>query len=136
MPTPRIATVTLENGYKWQTRINGSIQSIKKYFLNQYWDYEPYPSEKQSRCTNVEVSPPLIRAMRLNEIDEWGRPLAQDTEGNLYCEINLGKGEVEEWCTTTTAREPNLPVGLLDDGDYQFSYNEEDGTIQQKRYFH
>lgn len=109
-----IATVTLANGYTWQTRINGSPEQISDYFYGKLWDCEPFPSEKKSRCIRVVVSPAIIKAQRLNEQNYWDQPLAEDEDGNIYCDISLGlKGkEGEEWKATTPEGEPSHSVIL------------------------
>ena len=122
----RLAIVTLENGYSWKTRINGTIESIKKYFLNKEWDCEPFPSEKKSLCIDVKVSEPFITSEDipytsrqivtvekiLDECDYDGRSLAIDHDGNLYCDVNLDINN-PDWYTMTYQGEPNFPVLLF-----------------------
>jgi len=111
----RIAKVTLENGHTWKTRINGTPEEISNYFYGKLWDCEPFPSEKRSRCIRVEVSPPVVKAQRLNEKDSWDRPLAKDKDGNIYCDIGLGIERFgESWHTMTAEGEPDLPIILID----------------------
>jgi len=51
----RIATVTTENGYQWTTSINGTNESISKYFLGAYFHTEPFPSEVMSQAVKVVI---------------------------------------------------------------------------------
>jgi hypothetical protein len=32
----------------------------------------------------------MIKLKELHQLDEWGRPLYKDIEGNYYCDVNLG----------------------------------------------
>ena len=50
-----IATVTCENGHSWSTRINGTIESIKRYFLGTVFDTGTYLNEEMSKCVKCEV---------------------------------------------------------------------------------
>lgn len=51
----KIAKLTTKSGYTWQTRINGSVETIKDYFLGKPFNVESYPSEKKSKVIKVEI---------------------------------------------------------------------------------
>ena len=54
-----------------------------------------------------------IKATRLNRTDRWDRPLAKDEQGNIYCDVSLGRIEaLEDWHTVTPEGEPSYPVRL------------------------
>jgi hypothetical protein len=51
----KIAKLTTKSGYTWQTRVNGSVETIKDYFLGKPFNIESYPSEKKSKVIKVEI---------------------------------------------------------------------------------
>jgi len=51
----RTAHITTENGTQWSTSINGSNESIRRYFLGQYFDTGIYPKEDMSKVVNVAI---------------------------------------------------------------------------------
>jgi len=55
MTTTTIAKVTCKNGFTWETQVNGTDESIKKYFLHQYFHTAPFPQEILSEAIAVEI---------------------------------------------------------------------------------
>jgi len=51
----KIAKLTTKSGYTWKTRVNGSVETIKDYFLDKPFNVESYPSEKKSKVIKVEI---------------------------------------------------------------------------------
>ena len=51
----RTAIITTEDGTQWSTDINGSNETIRKYFMDKYFDVGTYPLEKMSRVINLVI---------------------------------------------------------------------------------
>ena len=51
----RTAYCTCANGYQWATSINGSNESIRKYFMGSIINTSSYPGEVMSRVVNVAI---------------------------------------------------------------------------------
>jgi len=49
------AKVTTKSGHSWTTSINGTYQSIVKYFMGKRFDVGVYPQEKMEQVVSVEV---------------------------------------------------------------------------------
>lgn len=51
----RTATITTSSGHTWTTDINGTDESICDYFLGEWFDVEPYPSERKEQAVSVTI---------------------------------------------------------------------------------
>lgn len=51
----RTATITTTSGHTWTTDINGTDSEICRYFLGEWFDVEPYPSERKERALFVNI---------------------------------------------------------------------------------
>ena len=49
------AIVTTEEGTTWSTPINGTEETIKKYFMNKYFNVGVFPEEKMEKVVNVNI---------------------------------------------------------------------------------
>lgn len=59
----RTATITTTSGHSWTTEVNGTDESICKYFLGQWFDVEPYPSERKERAEFVSLDRKLYSTL-------------------------------------------------------------------------
>jgi|TARA_R110002020_G_scaffold63762_1_gene169833 hypothetical protein len=57
----KTATITTESGYTWKTSINGTDESIFKYFLGERFDVGEYPVEKMEKVTAVTITKKVPR---------------------------------------------------------------------------
>jgi len=51
----RTAYCTCANGYQWATSINGTNDSIRKYFMGAMVETGSFPIERMSRVVNVAI---------------------------------------------------------------------------------
>ena len=51
----RVAKLTTETGYTWSTNVNGTDESICRYFLGQRFDCGPWPKEDMQLCVKCVV---------------------------------------------------------------------------------
>ena len=53
----KIVKLTTKEGYSWKTRVNPltSDEETNEYFLNYWFDVEPFPSEKKDQVVKVEI---------------------------------------------------------------------------------
>ena len=51
----RTAHITTDDGTQWSTSINGSNESIRRYFMGKSFNVGTYPEEKMERITNLVI---------------------------------------------------------------------------------
>lgn len=69
----------------------------------------PYPQWNSQMRTLEEEGGNTLELTATGQEDDWSRPIYQDQEGNVYVDINLGRGEPSIH-TVTNDGEPLAPV--------------------------
>lgn len=67
------ATVVTENGYTWQTDVNGTDESICKYFLGNYFNTAPFPVERLSMAVEIKIDDKNYKFDRVGSIQDKDR---------------------------------------------------------------
>lgn len=76
----RTATITTTSGHTWSTDVNGTDESICEYFLGQWFDVEPYPSERKEQAVSVTIDGKLYSVVWPGyavEFRLYSRPIPQ-----------------------------------------------------------
>jgi hypothetical protein len=62
-----------------------------------------------------------VTLYQTGKVDDWGRPIYVDGDGNIYKDIDLGRGDRPNIHTTTPAGEPEIPISSWIISDFRES---------------
>lgn len=82
------------------------------HILNRYYevsDIDPAVMRKRLGQKEKTVNE-TVNLKPTGKKDSWGRPIYKDTKGNIYKDIELGKGKTPDIHSTTKSGEPNSRV--------------------------